>query len=364
MALLLSDNEVRALGTAMTIMLSPFSYPDGEQWRGAMCGALNPLVGASGSTLELAVPNEPVIGGCPDLARALVALLPPPDWMLKGFEKRRRLGVNVAGFEDIYEVSVVKRTPFYNDVVIPNRLLEPLSLIADFPGVPMPAVLGFVFDDERGAQNRLDRNKQLLSLVVPAFHAGTSAYARMARLRTDFAGLVDSLAVAATLVTLEGRVLDENRAMKALAQRDPEREHIRAMVRQAALGVANTVGRNRAPDWTKASRHVDIRTASGTYRVAATLVPDGFLEARSAVIAFTEKLTPGPLDSESLASRFGLTSREIQTAQLVARGYSTRQIANEMGISFNTARRHTEHVLLKLNVHSRAAVAARLAGVS
>lgn len=364
MPLRLSDKELKALSTAMTIMLTPFCFPDGEQWRGAMCGALNPLLGASGSTLELMVPNEPIVGGCPDLARTLEALLPPPDWMLKALEKRRQLGLNVAGFTDMYDVEIVKRSPFYNDVVIPNRLLEPLGLFADFPGAPLPAVLGFVFEHEQAAQKKLDRNKQMLSLVVPAFTAGISAYVRMARLRAGFAALVDSIAVGVTIVAVDGSVLDENHTMKAIADVDPERARIRATVRQVSREIANTVARGESPDWSKRSQQVEIRTAFARYRITTTYAPDGFLPAGGGVIAFTERLASRSLDSATLASQFGLTSREIQTAQLVTRGYSTRQIATAMGISFNTARRHTEHVLLKLNVHSRAAIAGLLTGTS
>jgi len=364
MPLQLLDKELKALTTAMTVMLTPFSFADGEQWRGAMCGALNPLLGASGSTLELVVPDEPIIGGCPDLARTLEALLPPPDWMLKGFEKRRQLGLNVAGLADMYDVPVVKRSPFYNDVVIPNRLLEPLTLIADFDRAPMPAVLGFVFEDENAAQKRLERNKQMLSLVVPAFIAGITSYVRMARLRAGFGSLVDSLDVGATIVGLDGNVLDENKAMKVLVDVDPERTRIRAMVKQISLGIATIVARGKSPDWAKQSRAVEIRTVLAKYRISATFVPDGFLNAQGTVVAFTERLAATSFDSQALASRFGLTNREIQTVQLVTRGYSTRQIATAMGISFNTVRRHTEHVLLKLNVHSRSAIAARLTGAN
>jgi DNA-binding CsgD family transcriptional regulator len=364
MPLRLLDKELKALSTAMTIMLTPFSFSDGEQWRVAICGALNPLLGASGSTLELMVRDEPIIGGCPDLARMLEALLPPPDWMLKGFEKRRQLGLNVAGFADTYDVEVVKRSAFYNDVVVPNRLLEPLTLMADFPGAPLPAVLGFVFEDEHAAQKSLKRNRQMLGLLVPAFIAGVTSYVRMATLRTGFASAIDSLDVGATIVAVSGNILGENQAMKALVGIDPERARIRATVKQISLAIATVVGRGKSPDWAKQSRPVEVRTALAKYRISAIFVPDGFLNAQGAVVAFTERLALTSFDSKAIAARFGLTNREIQTVQLVTRGYSTRQVATAMGISLNTVRRHTEHVLLKLNVHSRSAIAARLSGVS
>ena len=236
------------------------------------------------------MPDEPIIGGCPDLARTLEALLPPPDWMLQGFEKRRQLGLNVAGFADMYDVAVVKRSPFYNDVVIPNRLLEPLSLIADFAEAPMPAILGFVFENELAALKKLERNKQMLALLGPAFISGVSAYVRMARLRVGFASLIDTLAIGVTIVAVDGNVLDENQAMKALLEVDPERARIRATVRQISLEIANTVARGESPDWAKQSGRLEVRTSLARYRITTTVAPDGFLHAGTAVVAFTERL--------------------------------------------------------------------------
>jgi DNA-binding NarL/FixJ family response regulator len=55
----------------------------------------------------------------------------------------------------------------------------------------------------------------------------------------------------------------------------------------------------------------------------------------------------------------GLTRRELEILALLARGLSQREIAAELTISSSTVARHIEHVLAKLDVHSRAqAVAA------
>jgi len=44
----------------------------------------------------------------------------------------------------------------------------------------------------------------------------------------------------------------------------------------------------------------------------------------------------------------------------LAEGRSNEEVARLLGVSIHTARRHVEHVLMKLGVHSRAAVGARL----
>ena len=56
-----------------------------------------------------------------------------------------------------------------------------------------------------------------------------------------------------------------------------------------------------------------------------------------------------------------LTRREREVADLVARGLSTRQIAQELVISERTVDKHVANLLKKLNLRSRDQVAARIA---
>jgi non-specific serine/threonine protein kinase len=55
-----------------------------------------------------------------------------------------------------------------------------------------------------------------------------------------------------------------------------------------------------------------------------------------------------------------LTRREQEVAQLVARGYTSREIAEALVISEGTARAHVEHIRTKLGVSSRADIAPHL----
>ena len=62
----------------------------------------------------------------------------------------------------------------------------------------------------------------------------------------------------------------------------------------------------------------------------------------------------------SLHIDHGMTPREIEVAVLLTEGCSNRTIAHRLGISPHTARHHTQRVLAKLGVHSRAEAGARL----
>ncbi len=47
----------------------------------------------------------------------------------------------------------------------------------------------------------------------------------------------------------------------------------------------------------------------------------------------------------------GLTNREVQVLKLLANGMSSREVAQELTISFKTATSHRNNILTKLGVH-------------
>ena len=58
--------------------------------------------------------------------------------------------------------------------------------------------------------------------------------------------------------------------------------------------------------------------------------------------------------------QYGLTPREMQVAMLLAEGCSNSEVASVLKVSPHTARHHTQHVLAKLGVHSRAQAGAKI----
>jgi DNA-binding NarL/FixJ family response regulator len=50
-------------------------------------------------------------------------------------------------------------------------------------------------------------------------------------------------------------------------------------------------------------------------------------------------------------NRYALSPREIDVLQLLIKGYSTKMIAGELGISFDTARFHLKNIYQKLHVN-------------
>jgi non-specific serine/threonine protein kinase len=72
-------------------------------------------------------------------------------------------------------------------------------------------------------------------------------------------------------------------------------------------------------------------------------------------ISMVESLTPRVSTGDEPVD--GLSAREREVAILVARGLTNKQVAAKLVVSPGTVRSHVEHVLTKLDLHSRAQIA-------
>lgn len=74
------------------------------------------------------------------------------------------------------------------------------------------------------------------------------------------------------------------------------------------------------------------------------------------VVADAAMLMHGPPAISAMQRRWKLTRTEARVAILLSERNTNREIASALGITEHTARRHTERVLKKLDVHNRAHV--------
>lgn len=115
------------------------------------------------------------------------------------------------------------------------------------------------------------------------------------------------------------------------------------------------------------SSHAD-RIAEAQFAIAGVqgvLTKDiGIDELVAAVIATKdgEKTFACP-QPELYLGRFqgkpGLTSREAQVLQLIAKGYANKQVADRLGISIKTVEKHRQRVMEKLQAHETAGLSWR-----
>ena len=69
---------------------------------------------------------------------------------------------------------------------------------------------------------------------------------------------------------------------------------------------------------------------------------------------------PTPQSYEEIYAHFlavmegcGLSERELEVAWLLYRGYTNRQIGEELYIAESTVKKHVSHIYQKMNVYSR-----------
>jgi DNA-binding NarL/FixJ family response regulator len=99
-----------------------------------------------------------------------------------------------------------------------------------------------------------------------------------------------------------------------------------------------------------------VATAAATYHLRAVDLPSirPYVERQTLVTVELRAV------AASLSDRYRLTPRQVEIAQLLAKGESNRRIAELLQLSVFTVQHHTRGVLQKLGVTRRAAVAARL----
>lgn len=126
--------------------------------------------------------------------------------------------------------------------------------------------------------------------------------------------------------------------------------------------IAEAIGRARRGAHSAGPHTRPEPLTSAGYQLRATRL-DGFPLAAGALSVVVIQSAPRTAPSDDhLRLRHGLSQQEMRVARLLATGASNGEISRALCISPHTARHHTERVLAKLEVRSRAAVAARISG--
>ena len=162
-----------------------------------------------------------------------------------------------------------------------------------------------------------------------------------------------------------GRLLYQTRALRECLDHASvqEREQLQRALDHAVTHLCSRLrnqsgtGANTRP--VVLSRQV--LTNRSEFRLRGVLLPDGVLLNQRGILLELERTGKRKVHLEDLCIQFGLTAREVEVATLMARGLSDQAIATRLAISTRTVEHHTEHVLRKLRVDCRSAVAALLA---
>jgi len=129
----------------------------------------------------------------------------------------------------------------------------------------------------------------------------------------------------------------------AMAERDSLPRFVRAML-AAVLSAPHAIHR------------VDSAWGNFAFRRHAMASQHG----AQAVALLVSRLAAEPLRLTEGAAVLGLSPQQREVAVLMARGHSNTAIAQQLGITGNTASYHVKQVFARLNVHERSAVAKAL----
>ena len=160
------------------------------------------------------------------------------------------------------------------------------------------------------------------------------------------------------LCDVKGKPLQGSAALERTLSSDPERPAIERNMHRLARATAELRGNGAVRGLGESGERV-VATVRGRYRLSASLAGESGPEP-AGVLVLLEPLFREFLTDDELRGRFHLTDREVRIAREIADGRRNDDLARRLGISPHTARRHTEHVLDKLGVASRAQVGERI----
>ena len=361
MSLTLSIADVHALRGSLVTLLSPLDYPTVGQWGTAVLSSLVQTLGADQAFLALPDGSGLRLQSMGAFAEPAARAYEQHFWRLDPgvTERRKQLGLQVYHRDMVYDRGELPRNELFNDWCRPHRLMDPLAMTCEHGAEPVPASLAFYHDSDAARQFG-DHGMGVLRLLLPAFQAGVQIGLRLAHHEAHLARILDTLPDALMLCDRDG-VVHQTAALDRMLAEDPARGSVRAEMARIGRDVLCLLQRTPRNGWGGLPAPIsgDIPSAHTGYRVRANLAARSFGSAAMAIVVLS-RCDSHPLSDEVLRSRFELTPREIEVARHLAGALSSSQLAQRLGISRSTARRHTENVLRKLGLHSRAGIPCRL----
>lgn len=356
----LTSREAELLVRGATTFAAPFAAPSLSEWRRRCVDAIGPLLNTDRAASIMSVAGgEPLHVQPPDLdemARAWGEHYYQYDTaLLRSGESVRR---GVFHLSDLYDLDALRPSPFWTEWIVPFRGENGFGMAVSVPQSEVPVSFhGYPSSDAISAR----RGRSLLSLLYPAFVAGTRAALQAIDAERDRVEMLERESEGIVVADLDERmvyvsarlapILDDRAPSGALAIA------IHKVIRQA-IGLIRPLTKSRSAEPVVLARGIVTR-AQGL--VVRAIVLHGYTGSGDPLVTvIVSRETRLCDDDTALMKRFALTRRECEVARAIGSGRSSQDISTRLGISIHTTRRHTERVFTKLGVSTRAAVAAIL----
>ncbi len=341
--------HLEALERAISIALSPLEFPDAIGWGDALTAALCTLADAPAGAILLpeATPRWRAV------SRIANSVGHEAEWGLheEATERLREPGAEELVLwvrDDLARDPARSGNPSPTGTLglrvrIPSGCVAAVCVHRDLALGPVPYHL-----------------IAALRAIAPAFRAGIAAWIGSIASRNNVARMLDTLADPALLFDVAGELVHANPAVARFAV-SVDTSRLRSEAQRLAWSLGAAAGRRskgKVSPWAGADESSDaqnvrsMRIGATTYRLRGSIVGEQLLGAKPAVLV-TVSASATPLSDEVLHAEYGLTTREIQVARLIAEGLSNNEIADRLGVRFFTARNHVERTLAKLRVASR-----------
>lgn len=360
--------DLERLVQAQRTLLSPFDLTKLDRWVQTACAAVRTVAECDHTLFFLPTPSPrlspSVLAAYEEAFTGLWGDAPAWDDPLlnTAWEARRGAGGGVFHERHLSTRDVVEASPFYQEALRPHGIRHVIGLAVDAPnGQEYSVVAAYERPD---APAFCDETLLRFRLLYPAFEAFARTHARF-QAESDvrvaaLATTVDAFEFPILLIDVDGHELHWNRALIDLLGRERKSTRLLEAVHAWARHLAQLRKfRYENAELALAPPPRIVQTGQGRYRIYGVPLDSALLGQEGALITLQCIGPPFP-QAGVLRGRFGLTPREAEVALLLARGRTDREIADTLAISHSTARHHVEHVLQKLDVRSRAGVAARL----
>lgn len=367
MPLTLSDDELDDLENALATLLSPSAYGSIVSWRQAVGSTIRRLLCASEVGVTTVAPGDGglvvSITGRICSPAALADYVAHYHHQNDGDRIRLARGLGTWTRMQLTPRSELCRTAYFNDWARPNGVIDSAGMSVTLPAQWGGEAVVHVADQSADRFEPGGREHALLGLLRPAFDAGVRAALAALSWKNDLARELDRLGAALVLCEPSGRVVHVTPYLLDRIDGDPAGKRVLAAAGRLARDVGALLqGGARRATGTPPLPACSCQGATWRYQLRATLVESPELLGAAPLVLISVDLpssAQAPIRKE-LMVQHGLTGREADVALLLRRGQRNRQIAAELGITEHTARRHTERILQKLGVESRAAVAEML----
>ncbi|MCW5698232.1 MAG: helix-turn-helix transcriptional regulator [Rhodospirillales bacterium] len=208
----------------------------------------------------------------------------------------------------------------------------------------------------------------LLQRLLPYLQRGLRAGQMLRRtqnIRQAALDALDVMPIGVILLSAGGVVIAANRvAREIMAARDVltvgrgglevNRDGRRVRFRDLVADTATANDNNRPPELVafSVSRSASLRPLS--LMIWPTRDQDQGLDAPAAVVFLGDPDRSPDVDETRLRQLYGLTAAEARVAALLARGYRLDEIAEMLGVAYETTRKHLKKVLSKMQTDRQA----------